>query len=159
MVRESLFLVVSQLSSDIANILKVISSVANFVPEFNVTVQPMGMGATVQYGGKEVGDAVGATAAAARAVADRLNFEARRAGRIDAFARREREWAFQSNLAVGEINQVFKQIRAAQIREAVANMELRNHRQQKEHAAEIERFLNGEGVLSDGKKTLSLIHI
>ncbi|HRI90395.1 MAG TPA: insecticidal toxin protein [Accumulibacter sp.] len=152
-VRESLLLEGAQLSSDIANILNVISSVAHFVPEFNVHVQPMGMGATVQYGGKEVGDAVGATAAAARAVADRLNFEARRAGRIDAFARREREWAFQSNLAVGEINQVFKQIRAAQIREAVANMELRNHRQQKEHAAEIERFLNGEGVLSDGKKT------
>jgi hypothetical protein len=152
-VRESLLLEGAQLSSDVANIMNVISSVAHFVPEFNVHVQPMGMGATVQYGGKEVGDAVGATAAAARAVADRLNFEARRASRIDAFSRRERDWAFQSNLAVGEINQVFKQIRAAQIREAVAEMELSNHRKQMDHADEIERFLNGEGMNSDGKKT------
>lgn len=152
-VRESLLLEGAQLSSDIANILNVVSSVAHFVPEFNVHVQPMGVGATVQYGGKEVGDAIGATAAAARAVADRLNFEARRAGRIDSFARREREWAFQSNLAAGEITQIFKQVRAAEIRQAIAELELKNHRQQMKHAEEIERFLNEEGTERKGKKT------
>jgi hypothetical protein len=133
--------------------MNIVSSVGHFVPNFSVHAQPMGVGATTHYGGSNVGSAVGAVAAASRAVAERLNFESRRASRIDGLARREREWAFQSNLAVGEINQVFKQIRAAQIREAVADMELRNHRKQMAHADEIERFLNGEGMNSDGKKT------
>src|SRR5262249_42516224 len=76
-----------------------------------------------------------------------------RAARIDGFARRERDWAFQSNLAAGEITQIFKQLRAAQIREAIAEQELKNHRQQMKHAEEIERFLNEEGTEKNGKKT------
>jgi hypothetical protein len=152
-VRESLLLEGAQLSSDLANVLNFVSSIAHFVPEFKIHIQPMGCGGTVEYGGREVGDAVGATAAAARAVADRLNFEARRAGRIDSFARRERDWAFQSNLAAGEITQIFKQLRGAQIREAIAERELASHRQSMKHAIEIETFLNGEGTEKDGKRT------
>lgn len=152
-VRESLLLEGAQLSSDVANIMNFVSSVAHFVPEFSVHAQPMGVGATTHYGGQEVGKAIGAVASAARAVAERLNFEARRAGRIDAFARREREWAFQSNLAAGDIAQIFKQLRAAQIREAVAEKELANHRQQMANAREIEHFLNEEGTDQAGKKS------
>ncbi|MEZ4861712.1 MAG: hypothetical protein R3C14_10405 [Caldilineaceae bacterium] len=152
-VRESLLLEGAQVASDFANMMNIASSVAHFVPEFKVHAQPMGMGATTEFGGKEVGDALGVTAAAARAVADRLNFEARRASRIDSFARREREWAFQSNLAAEEISQIFKQIRAAEIREAVAELELKNHRQQIANAKEIEQFLNEEGTEKTGKKT------
>lgn len=93
--------------------------------------------------GKEGSDpecnlAVGAIAAAARAVADRLNFEARRASRIDSFARREQDWAFQNNLAAGEITKIFKQLRAAQIREAIAEWEWNNHKTQMRNSDEIE---------------------
>ena len=56
-------------------------------------------------------------------------------------------------MAAGEITQIFKQIRAAQIREAIAEQELKSHRQQMENAAEIERFLNEEGTEKSGKKT------
>lgn len=152
-VRESLFLEGAQLSSDIANVMNFMGSISYIFPNFKVHGQPMGVGGTVDWGGKNLGDSLAAVGSAARAIADRLNFEARRASRIDSFNRREREWAYQSNLAVGEITQVFKQIRAAQIREAIAEMELRNHRKQMEHANEIDRFLNGEGLNSDGKKT------
>jgi hypothetical protein len=152
-VREALLLESAQLSTDIANILNVVSSASHYVPDFTINVQPMGAGSSVGYGGRNVGDAVGATAAAARAVADRLNFEARRAARIDAFARRERDWSFQANLAAGEINQIFKQICASQIREAIAEQELKSHRQQMKHAEEIEQFLNEEGTEKKGKKT------
>ena len=151
--RESLLLEAAQLASDISNILNTVSSSSHFVPTFQINVQPMGAGATTEYGGKNVGDAIGGLAAASRAVADRLNFEARRAGRIDAFARREREWAFQSNLAASEVNQIFKQLRAAQLREAVAEQELKSHRQQMKHAEEIERFLNENGTEKKGKTT------
>ncbi|MFZ4580723.1 MAG: insecticidal toxin protein, partial [Myxococcota bacterium] len=158
-VRESLLLEGGQLASDIANILNIGSSVGHFVPNFSVHAQPMGVGATTHYGGSNVGSAVGAIASASRAVAERLNFEARRAARIDGFARRERDWAFQSNLAAGEATQILKQIRAAQIREAIAELELKNHRQQMKHAEEIERFLNEEGTGNTGKKTNKALYL
>jgi hypothetical protein len=113
----------------------------------------MGCGGTVETGGTHFGFGIGATANAANAVAERLNFEARRAARIQAFAQRERDWAYQSNVVASEINQIFKQLRAAQIREAIAERELATHRQTMKHAVEIETFLNGEGVEKNGKKT------
>ncbi|WP_322754744.1 hypothetical protein [Frankia sp. Cas3] len=150
-VREGLLLEGGQLASDIANIISLVSSIGHAVPSVSVHVQPWGLGTTVSYGGSNVGNAAGAIASAARAVAERLNFEARRAARIDAFARRERDWAFQSNLAAGEISQIFKQIRAAQLREAIADLDLRNHREQMKQAAEIETFLNEDGASKTGK--------
>lgn len=152
-VREAMLLEAGQLSSDVANVLSVASSTAHVVPTAKVHAQPMGTGGTVEYGGENVGRGLSAGATAARAIAERLNFEARRATRIDSFARREREWALQSNLAAGEITQVYKQLRAAQLREAIADQELKNHRQQMKHADEIERFLNEEGTEKTGKKT------
>lgn len=145
-VREALFLEGAQLASDVANILSLASSGSHLIPTAKVHLQPFGTGATVEFGGKEVGSATGALASGSRALAERLNFEARRASRIDSFARREREWAFQSNLAAGEITQIFKQLRAAQIREAIADREWHNHQQQIRHAEEIERFLKGENT-------------
>lgn len=152
-VRESLLLEGAQLSTDIANIISVFSSGAHLIPQAKVHLEPWGLGAEVEFGGNEVGSSAGAGAAAFRAIADRMNFEAKRASRIDALARRERDWAFQSNLAAGEITQIFKQLRAAQIREAIAEQELNNHREQKKHAEEIKLFLNEEGTVKTGKKT------
>jgi hypothetical protein len=152
-VRESLLLEAAQLASDIANVVNTISSAIHVIPEVKIHGQPMGVGGTVETGGSHFGWGLAATANAAKAVSERLNFEARRAARIDAFARREREWAFQSNLAAGEINQIFKQLRAAQIREAIAEQELKSHRQQMRHAEEIERFLNEAGTERNGKTT------
>ena len=152
-VRESLFLEGAQLSSDIASILNVASSIASVVPQFEVSAEPWGVGGATTYGGQNVASGITAGATAARAIAERLNFEARRASRIDSFARREQDWAFQSNLAAGEITQIFKQLRGAEIREAVAELELKNHRQQIKHTEEIERFLNEEGTEKTGKKT------
>jgi hypothetical protein len=152
-VRESLLLEGAQLASDIANVLNTIGSAIHVIPEFKIHGQPMGVGGTAETGGSHFGWGLEATANAAKAIAERLNFEARRAARIDGFARRERDWALQSNLAAGEIAQIFKQLRAAQIREASAEQELKSHRLQMRHAGEIERFLNEEGTEKKGKKT------
>jgi hypothetical protein len=152
-VRESLFLEGGQLAADIGNVLNIISSIGHAFPSFKVHVQPWGFGTTVEYGGPNVGNVLGALGSAARALSERLTFEARRAARIDGFARREREWAFQSNQAASEIAAIFKQIRAAQLREAIADLELRNHRAEMQHAEETERFLNEEGAHRTGKKT------
>jgi hypothetical protein len=151
--REILLLEMAQVSADAASVLNVASAAAAVVPQFTVSAQPWGVGGMTSFGGQNVASAINAYSNAARGIADRLNFEARRVNRMDAFARREREWAFQSNLAAGEINQIFRQLRAAQLREAIAEQELNNHRMQMKHAAEIERFLNAEGTEKNGKTT------
>jgi hypothetical protein len=63
-----------------------------------------------------------------------------------------------TGLAVGEITQIFKQIRAADVRQAIAELELKNHRQQIKHAEKIERFLNEEGTEKTGKKTCKVFY-
>lgn len=150
--RESLFLEAAQISADVANLLNVASSVASIVPQFEVSAKPWGVGGATNFGGQNYASAITAFGNAARGIADRLNYEARRASRIDSFARREREWAFQSNSAAGEMTQILKQIRGAEIRQAIAEMEWNNHKRQIEQAREIEHFLNEQGAEKSGKR-------
>ena len=141
---------ISQAASGAAEIL---AASLGLIPEFQARATPVGVGAGVTYGGKALSTAASFGAKAASAIAADLNFMANMTSKISYYTRRAQDWEFQSNLAAGEINQVFKQMRAAQIREAVAEMELKSHRQQMKHAEEIEHFLNEEGTEMKGKKT------
>lgn len=124
------------------------------IPDFGAHAAFWGVGPrTDLVGGTKLADVMWFAADAARAIAGRLDYEGGRAAKIGSYVRREQDWAFQSNLAAGEINQIFKQLRAAEIREAVADWELKSHRQQMKQAAEIEQFLNEEGTEKKGKKT------
>jgi hypothetical protein len=124
------------------------------VPDFGIHAHFWGVGPRTDIiGGTKLADVMWFAADVAKAIAGRLDYEAGRAAKIGSYARRQQDWAFQSNLAAGEINQIFKQLRAAQIREAIAEQELKSHRRQMQHAEEIERFLNEEGTEKTGKKT------
>lgn len=124
------------------------------IPDFGIHAHFWGVGPrTDVVGGAKLADIMWFAADVAKAIASRFDYEGGRAGKLGGYARREQEWAFQSNLAAGEINQILKQLRAAQIREAIAEQELKSHRQQMQHAEEIERFLNEEGAEKTGKKT------
>ena len=134
-------------------ILNMFAKFLALIPEFGAQGQPMGVGAAIQFGGRALSTELSLVADSLNMSAGRKSYEAGKAARISSYARREQDWAFQSNLAAGEINQIFKQLRAAQIREAIAEQELKSHRQQMKHAEEIERFLNEEGTEKTGKKT------
>lgn len=133
-----------------------LSLVAKFlalIPDFHGEVEPLGVGAAIQFGGHALSTELAMAADASNADASRFAYGASKAARIGGNARREQDWAYQSNLAAGEINQVFKQIRAAQIRQAIAELELKNHRRQMSQAEEVEAFLNAEDTNRAGKKT------
>lgn len=130
-----------------------IASLAHFIPKGSVDLKPIGIGGGVEYGGDHLGPAFSAIAEYQRNLAAQDSYDAAHAGKLASYQRRQQDWAFQSNLAAGEISQIFKQIRAAEIRQAIAELELNNHRQQMKHAKEIERFLNEEGTEKTGKKT------
>lgn len=134
----------SQLGQDIAAGLDTLGAVLGMIPGFEAAAKPMGAGAGVHFGGLHLSEVSRAGASAARGIAGRLSFEASKAAKIGGYARREQEWAFQSNNAAAEITQIYKQWRAAQIREAIAEREWRNHQQQMRHAEEIETFLTDE---------------
>jgi hypothetical protein len=139
----------AQISQDAAALSDTLGGALSLIPKFRAHAEPLGPGVSTEFGGQELRNMLSAISSAARGVAGRLTYEANEAAKIGAYARREQEWAFQSNLAAGEVTQIFKQLRAAQIREAIAQREWKNHQQQIRHAEEIERFLAGE---KNGKK-------
>jgi hypothetical protein len=139
---------------DIQDVIKVLNLTAQglaLIPDFNVELHFWGLGGSSHIaGGSKLADVSSFAADVALAYADHLNHEAGNAAKIGYYARREQDWAFQSSTVAGEMNQMFKQLRAAQIRESIAEREWRNHQQQMQHAQEIEDFLTNE---KSGKKS------
>lgn len=127
-----------------------IANVSYYVPTFHVDLEFWGLGGEVVFGGQHIGPAFQAIAEYQRSLSAQDSYDAGVAAKVGSYARREQDWAFQSNLALGEINQIYKQLRAAQIRENMAEREWHNHQQQIRHAEEIENFLTNEKT---GKKT------
>ncbi len=125
----------------------------SMIPEFGIKFHFWGLGGDLKSGGPFFAKTAEFASNVTSAVAGKATYEAGRAAKTGGYSRREQDWSFQSNLIAGEITQTFKQIRAAEIREAIAELDLKNHRKQMEHAKEIEHFLNEEGANRKGKKT------
>jgi hypothetical protein len=121
-----------------------IASMSYYVPSISADIHFWGMGGTIEFGGKHIGPAFQAISEYQKNLSTEDSYDASHAGKIAGYQRREQDWSVQSNIAAGEINQICKQLRAAQIREAMADIELNNHRQQIKHAEEIEFFLTSE---------------
>jgi hypothetical protein len=134
----------AQIIRDVAAALEILGAGLNLIPMGSVDGKPFGVGAGVMIGGLNLSGLMSGLAAAGKLAADRLSYEANNAAKIGSYARREQEWQFQSNTAAGDITQLNKQVRAAQIREYLAQRELDNHRKQIAQAEEIERFLAGQ---------------
>ncbi|MCA9470174.1 MAG: hypothetical protein KC643_32655, partial [Nitrospira sp.] len=129
---------------DTAAIFDLLGKELSLIPQIGAKAQPMGGGVDVTFGGAQLSTMMSMMSSSVSLGADQMNYAANKAAKIGSYTRRELDWTFQSNLAAGEISQIFKQLRAAQIREHIAELELNNHRQQIKHAQEIEYFLTGE---------------
>ncbi len=128
-----------------------VGAVLAIIPQFKANAEPMGCGATIDFGGQHLHSMMSSLSSIARLAGEQYSYEATKAGKIGSYSRRELEWTFQSNSARAEINQVLKQTRGAQIREAIAKKEYDNHLVQMEHAQQIVDFLEGNDV--DGFET------
>lgn len=143
----------SGLARDIQDVIKALNLAAqgtSLIPDFGIKLHFWGLGGDLTLGGTKISALSKYAADVALAYADRLSYEAGRAAKIGSYDRREQDWAFQSGTIAGEINQMFKQLRAAQIREYIAEREWHNHQKQMQHSQEIEDFLTNE---KNGKKT------
>jgi receptor-binding and translocation channel-forming TcA subunit of Tc toxin len=131
----------AQALQDTAAALDTTGTILGLIPQFEAAIKPMGAGAGIHFGGLQLAEMVRAGAQAARGVAGRLQFEASQAAKVGSYQRRQQDWTYQRNLVASEITQIYRQWRAAQIREALAEREWRNHQQQIRHAEEVEEFL------------------
>ncbi len=121
-----------------------IAGIMGILPGIGLNIEPWGIGGSISFGGSNLAAFFSFGSAYRKTDADIKTYEAGKASKVGTYARREQDWAFQSNLAAGEITQIFKQLRAAQIREEIARLELLNQQKQIQHAEEIEFFLTGE---------------
>ena len=137
-----------------ASALNLLGGILGLIPQFNATGTPMGVGAAVGFGGVQLSRMSEFMASALRIAGDIAQGGASLASRLGGFARREQEWAFQSNNIAAEIGQIFKQYRAAEIRQAVAELEWHNHQKQIKNAQEIDKYLTDERNGKQANKAL-----
>jgi hypothetical protein len=150
--RELDLLDTAQTVHDLAGILESIGSFLNLIPNIEASAKPWGLGAGVRFGGLNIGLLFQALAGAARAAGGRASYEASMAGRIASFARREQDWAFQRKTAAGELTQLFKQLRSAEIREHISSREHENHQKQVKQSKDVLEFLTNEQNLLAGEQ-------
>ncbi|SDD50104.1 hypothetical protein SAMN04487767_106249 [Bacillus wiedmannii] len=129
------------------------ASTSYYIPTFHAEAAFWGMGVAFEFGGQHVGPALQAISEYQRNLSSQDTYEATMNAKIAGYDRREQDWAQQSNLAVGEINQIFKQLRAAQIREHMSWREWQNHKEQMNQSTAIENFLKNEKNEDSKKKT------
>ncbi|MGE0525393.1 MAG: neuraminidase-like domain-containing protein, partial [Variibacter sp.] len=100
--------------------------------------------AGVEIGGYFIGVGVEEAAIALDAAASILNISSQVIGRTADHGRRKEEWDLQAELATIELKQIDQQLAAAQIRQAMAEAELRNHDRQIEDARDTDDFLRSK---------------
>ena len=114
------------------------AAIAHLIPNFKAAM-PTSLG--VIFGGENVGKAADAAASVLRMFANILSTSASMSATMGSYQRRSEEWKLQANLAAKEIEQADQNILAAQIRTAVAEMELRNHDVQIQNATDTDTFM------------------
>jgi len=133
----------SQKNTQQASSFQSIGSELAVIPNFSGNVEPFGCGVTMTYGSNQLIGLMTFMAESFKTMAELDSYNASMNAKLGSYSRREQEWNFQSNSAMGEINQVMKQLRGAQIREAIAQKEYQNHQTQMQQAEEIQNFLQG----------------
>jgi hypothetical protein len=134
----------AQGSQRIAADLESTAAFLNIIPIFAADIKPVGVGAGLSLGGRMFAQLLSGIASVYRAEAGEATYSAGLASKIGTYSRRQQEWSFQSNSAAGEINQLLKQLRSAEIREYIAKREYDNHQKQIAQARDVEDFLTNE---------------
>ena len=123
----------------------VLAAVTHLIPD--MTIGAFSFGA--QFGGKNIGGST-KQSADVLGIASALNNQVgSMAGIKGSYARRKAEWDFQSKTADREITQLDTQILASEIRKAIADLELENHKIQVQNAQEIDDAMRNKYTNED----------
>ncbi len=100
--------------------------------------------AGVLTGGSNIGEALQAGADSLGSHVAWLNTSANLSATLGGYRQRKEEWDHQANIAKKEMNQLNKQLVAAEIRKEIAELELQNHETQIENANEVDEFMRNK---------------
>jgi Tc toxin complex TcA C-terminal TcB-binding domain/Neuraminidase-like domain len=127
------------------------SSVAFSIPEFDVGISGAGGSpvAKARYGGSNVGHALQAYSRGLNMLAARETYEANMAQIMGGYDRRLEDWKHQATLADKELKQIDTQILAAEIRQAIAEQDLRNHDLQAANALAVDAYMRDKFTNED----------
>ncbi|WP_170320027.1 neuraminidase-like domain-containing protein [Polyangium spumosum] len=120
---------------------QLLASVINLVPQFHIGMTGLIPTFKAEQGGRSVAEAVSAVGRAASAVASYLSAESALAGIAASNERRWAEWKLQERLAQKELEQIDRQILAAEVRLDIAKKEFANHELSAKNAKEVEDYL------------------
>jgi hypothetical protein len=122
--------------------LDIVAGMMHMLPQANVGVAGISSAVvTAAFGGPQLGNAATAGAGVAKDIASILNTAASMSATMGSYERRQEEWDLQTKLAAKELEQIDKQILAAEARLDIAEREITNHDEQVKHAQEMEAFL------------------
>jgi hypothetical protein len=97
-----------------------------------------------EWGGLQLGAAGRAAAGALQTMSAQESYAAGKAGTLAGYARRQQDWTFQAESAKRDIEQIDKQILAAEIRRTITETEAANHEKQLAQSEEVEDFLRSK---------------
>ena len=128
--------------NEIAQGLSVGVSLAHMLPDFHEGAAGICSPYVVlKWGGTNLGPALQAAAGVMSMIAALHSHKATMASVKGGYDRRWDDWKLQERLATKELEQIDKQIAAAEIRKAIAERELGNHELQIENAKEADEYL------------------
>lgn len=107
-----------------------------------VVTTPLGVG--IEWGGTNLGNVGSAVGDFFQLLAANASYQGGRSATISGHQRRFDDWAFQSNLAAKELEQIDSQIIAGDLRVAIAKQEVVNHQRQMTNAAEVDDFMRNK---------------
>lgn len=131
------FMTTAQLFENYSNTFNTAGSIAHAVPN-------VGAPTAMTYGGREIGAVLTAVGSAFANDADRSRFGASMSSTLGDYERRSERWTFQRDVADRKLDELEKQILAAEVRVAVAERELEIHERTMEQADEVFEFYEDE---------------
>ncbi|MGD2089730.1 MAG: neuraminidase-like domain-containing protein [Candidatus Aminicenantes bacterium] len=123
----------------IAQGIQLASSILFAIPDFTV-----GLGGGATFGGSHLGNAMNAATGVVSMIASQYSYEASMSSLTGTYDRRQDDWDFQAELAATELEQIDKQIAAAEIRVAIAEQDLTNHEKQLDQAREVNDYMRSK---------------
>jgi hypothetical protein len=130
----------ADLQQDIGQ-METLASIMNLIPNFSINIQPIGCGASISFGGSNIGAAMQAMARQLQMTASDLTYQSTNAGRKAGYQRQLQDRVLQANIAGYEIKNIDKQILTQRIRVSIAQQEIANQQKQIDNAQEVSDFL------------------
>jgi len=132
-----------------AGITETLASILYAIPLVEASVEPIGIGAAISFGGVNLGQMTHAVTQGIQIAANHLQHQSASASRKGGFLRQLQDRVQQANVAGYEIKNIDKQILTQEIRINIAEQEITNQQKQIDNAQEVEEFLRNKYTNQD----------